>query len=763
MNDPNGLASPGPSPGQVPQDPVIAALMAAGYPVQPGAAPQTPIPTPAMAGASPDQGGGPVTSPEQVPPPVAPPPQTPATAPPIAAYAPQPPIKPLATGDVKGATAAHDASLGAQSQNVMSTELAKTDALAAHANARAQIYDGHATAQGLIDQQYQVAREKARADANAETAAWMRDIDKKVAEEPVPGRWWANQTKFGQTMYLMSLAFGAMAQAKNPQLKNIALEMITKETEEDMAEQRTRIGRQVDALKAKGQVIDQRLRAQIEDTRDDHTLLVSRLAMVQQAALERANAPGSADQKAAMAEAAQWAGQQRLVIAGERANSAYAERAAKLAQDGENARAILTDKRDRDLAEATIKKDYDLARLQASVKISAKDDPRLKDSVVLPPSTTGIRVVKAYGEPDAGQPVDTPISSGGGLTVSKANEKEARQLAETASGKYVAMKRVSAALAQDGDFTVMAKRDPQLVSDIVKLGYTGVRGELAPGDRVTDADFVAGLEHELGGDLTSLKGRLASATFSAGKDKIKELVDKHLRDYPKNVGHQLGSLLDQATPGYQGNIRVDWTPKSLETEAPGNPSTQEIDASYGINRPLAAPQTVGDLETAQALEKKGVKALPPYRPGSEDKVLKALEDFKGAMPSTIMDRAGKVEAKLSEAGDQRAALEIQQAQYKEVKAANAHLNEVTGVLRAWAGLPETGTDRRQRYLEHNENKILGPTYKYALNGDNGEPATVVDPSSVAELAKYHGITQLTGQDVLDIIKRAGLKPGKKDE
>jgi hypothetical protein len=403
MMPPNDLG--GPLPGAI-DDPVLAALQAAGYPTSPTTpptppdAPEAPVAQPVQqlggTGGGPDvPGQSPSAPPAQPPQPTAvPAAMQPTTNQPGAPTVPVTPTgKPLASGDVAGATKEQNAALADETNRVVATELAKTDALAAHANSRATIYEGHATAQALVDQQYEKARQAARNDANAETAAWQRDLDKKVSEEPVAGRWWNSQTKFGQVMYLLSFAFGAMAQAKNPNLKNIALEMITKETESDMAEQRDRIKRQIDAMKMKGEIIDKKLQAQIADSKDDHTLLASRLAIVQQAALERANAPGAADQKAAMAAAAEWAGQQRLVIAGSRADRTYAEREGGLNRDAENARALLTDKRDRDLKAAEIQKDYDLARIQASVKLSAKDDPRIKNSVVLNPVTTRIRVV----------------------------------------------------------------------------------------------------------------------------------------------------------------------------------------------------------------------------------------------------------------------------------------------------------------------------------------------------------------------------------
>lgn len=662
---------------------------------------------------------------------------------------------PLRNGDVNGAVDAQTAAVDAQTQNIKQTELAKVDALSAHAEAKALVYEGHSTAQGLLDKQYQDARQKARDDANADTAAWMRDMDQKVAEEPVPGRWWSNQTKFGQVMYLLSLSFGAMAQAKNPNLKNIALEMITKETEEDMAEQRDRIKRQIEGLKLRGQNIDKRLQAQLTDAGDDHGMLVSRLSMVQQAALERANAPGTADQKAAMAEAAQWAGQQRLVIAGERANRAYAEREGALNRDAENGRAMLTDKRDRDIAAATIQKDYDLARLAAGVKLSAKDDPRMKDSVVINPYTTGIRVVDAT----TGEPVATPLSANGGLTVAKPVEKETRQLAGLAQNDYATMNRVSKELAKGETWAVLLKRNPQLISDLVSLGYGAARKDLDPNGRVTDKDFVAGLENATGGDLETLSGRVAASTFSASQEKMKALIDKKIRDYPAFVSNRLGSLIDAAVPGYEGNIRVDWTPRQVEIDEASTPSTQQTDATYGIKTPIQAPKTVGDLENAQALEKTGVQALPPYKPGSHDKVVKALEDFKGAMPDTISARAGAVEKQLNESGDERAALEVQQAQYKAVSQANTRLDEVASVLRTWADLPKTGSSVSRQYLERGEEHALG--HAHTAPPKSGEIRTV-DPAGVAELARYHGLTQLTGQDVLNIIERAGLKPGTRE-
>ena len=732
-------------PGAPPVDPIIAALLASGAPLQ---LPQDPYEQPPQPQ---------VPAPMPAPPPTQGQPVNPyPPAPAEQAAPPQPQPQPLKSGDVIGATKEQNAAVETGQRAVQSAELAKADALAAHAKAKGDIFEGHAQAQGLVDQQYQQARVAARKDSEAETAAWMRDLDKKVAEEPVPGRWFTNQSSFGKVMYFLSLAFGSLAQSKNPNLKNIGLEMIVQEMDADMAAQRDKLKRQVDVLKLKGEKIDKRLAERLADSKDDHFMVSSRLAMIQQAALERAAAPGPADQKAAMAEAAQWAAGERLKIAGDRSNRAYTEREGKLNRDAENARAYMTDKRTRDIAAAEIQKDYDLARLSAGVKLEGKNDPRLKDSVVLNPDATGIRVVDAK----TGAPVATPLHNGGGLVVSKGDvEKQARQDAALAQDRYALLRRVSKELDKDEDISVLLRRNPQLISDLQKLGYQQAR-ENDPRGIVTDKDLVSGMESALGGDLTSLSGRIAAGTFAAGQGKLKEVVDKAIRNMPAKVSNRLGSLIDAAVPGYEGNVRVDWTPKSVEIAEPGAQSTQEIDASYGIKTPVTPPRTIGELENAQDMEKKGVQALPPYKTGSEDKVLKAIEDFKGAPPRSIIERAGKVEAQLNAAGDDRAALEVQQAQYRAVKAANERLTEVTSALKVWAGLPKGGGDRREQYLDHGEVKALG--HEYSAPPAKGEVRTI-SPDRVADLARYHGLTQLTSQDVLDIIERAGLRPGKAKE
>lgn len=660
---------------------------------------------------------------------------------------PQPPTTPLVPplgrhGDVAGAARNQATALQAGANAALDVGAAKLAVDAAHATRRAEVLDGHATAAAVLDQNYQLARAAARRDAEVETADWLRKLDAKVAEEPVPGRWWANQSGFGKSMYFLSLVFGTMAQSKNPALKNIGLEMISQEMDADMAEQREKLRRQVDTMKLRGEKIDRRLAERLADTADDRAMQLQRLTTIQQAALERANAPGPEDQRLAMAAAAQWAGEQKLAIASQRVDKAYAEREAGLNRDADMARATLSDRRERDISAAQIQRDYDLARIQVDAKTTAKDGKKFESTRVLPPGITGIRVVDAT----TGAPVATAVSPTGGLVVSSAVEKDAIQDAKHAQEHYATLRRISAALGGDEDLKTLLQRNGQLVSDLRTVGYQQAR-ENDPRGIVTDKDLVNGTESALGGDLSSLPGRIASATFSAGQAELKSVIDKSLRDMPARVSNRLGALVDASIPGYEGNIRVDWTPKPVEIEEPGAQTTGQIDASYNIGRPLLDPRTLSKDEYRDAVktEQAGVETLVPFKPGSQAQLDKLKADLEGASPTSVMRRVDAAIKNFKTAEDPRAVMEanlLQDAKYdKATKVQEAVRNEVLaatlmeGKAPGKPGLAGIATPWSERKLE---------------------------PAQVVKIARKHGFTQITGAEVKALIDEitATLKESK---
>lgn len=731
--DENGI----PTWGVVPEDPVIQALLATGAPMAPqggppGMTPPSPLPFQPNDLAFPQdpyqaQGRpGPDVSTQPVVPPQAPIPDA------------GPGYKPA---DVAGAAAGENTALTDTAKSVEDAALAKTNALAATAGRKAEVYEGHAKAQGLVDNQYQIARAAARKDADAETAAWMRDIEQKTRQEPSPSHWFESQNSFGKILFTLSLAFGALAQSKNPAIKNIGLEMINAEVDADMQRQKEKLARQMEAAKMKGQRIDAKLAQRLADAKDDHTLMAERMATIQQAAMERAQAPGPEDQRAAYAAAAQWASEKRFEIAGKRSDRAYLERENKLNRDAENARSYMTDKRDRDLAKMTSQEHYDLAGVRFGMMAdkAAKGPDKLKDTRTLSPDITGLRVLDV----DTGKPVGP--HSGGGLVVSDKVEKDVINLTKSAQEHYATLKRISKELEKDEDWATLLKRNPQLQSDLTTIGYQTAK-ENDPGGRITDKDFVSGVEQATGGDLLSLKGRIAAGTFSAGQGKLKEIVDKQIRDMPARISNTAGAYVDASIPGYEGKVRVDWTPKAVEIDEPKGPSPKQTDSTYGISGTIRSPNDLAELERAQKLTKAGAPdSLPPYKPGVESKVVKTLADFEGVTPEKIAQRAEA--AKKSVAGDQRAVLEIEQAKQAETKKAAKHLSEFKSHM-------NTAYGNKLGYRTEGEVEVKG--------ADMVETAT--------KLSKKYGLTQLSGDDIVDLLKSMDIptvdtkvRLGKKSE
>ncbi len=587
--------------------------------------------------------------------------------------------RPLGTpayADVKGATGleqeAFDETVRANDELLQAT----VDAQRAVADRKVQVSFDYAKALGVADQQYQTSRAAARAEAEAETASWMRDMERKAKEEPAPGRWWANQSSNGKALWLMSLAFGSVA-ASSGHHQNVALKMIDQEIESDIFEQRARMAREMDVLKLKGPQIDKRLAAKLADANDDHTMLVQRWGAIERGLLEQAMAPGPESRRLAAAQGAQYAGQKRLEIAGQRVTRTMAERENRLQRGFQATQNELNRQLQRDLAQV------ELQGKLANAKAAAAPKPLETRSVH--PTTTGIRVVNSKGEPIG--------PAGGALRITEANEKTARDLAAAASEKYDAFQRVISHLASDEDVDDLLRRDPQFQSDLVKIAYQESK-ELDPRAIVTDKDFAAGMRSMLGADFDSIKGRLAITTgIGANQGKIKEFLEKKVRDYPKHVSTRLGALIDPQIPGYESeDIQVIWSPQSTEVAAPGTGSAGATNAKYGIQGSVALPiKSVSDLEAAQALAAQGNKdALPPYKPAAPGAqkspqaiVAETLADI-GARPNQgrevrpSLERMGEMVSQALKAvqHDDRAQAEILQGYYKAKEKAEATLKDM---------------------------------------------------------------------------------------
>lgn len=630
-------------------------------------------------------------------------------------------LAPVRPGDINAAGKQQEQAISEAMVSGMAHTDAQLDAQSALALRKAGVINAHAEGQLQADTAFAVARQVARKDAERDTAQWMAQMEKKAREEPAPSRWFESQNSFGKIMWTLSLAFGAIAQSKAPGMKNVALEMITAEIDADMGRQKAKLERQMEVMKKKGANIDQKLQNRLADAKDDHTLLSSRLLMIQNSALERANAPGAADQKAAWMGAAKWAAEKRLEVAGARVEKTYAQNEGALNRQEETRRAVMVDQRSRSIALMENQRAYDLAQMSINAKSAEGTGAKFKDTRVLPPQITGIRVLDAKG-----QPIQNEASKTGGLVVSEKIEKEVISAAHLAQERYATLARVEKELDKDEDWVVLLKRNPRLQADIMKLGYQTAK-EADPRGIVTDKDLANGLEMALGGDLSSLSGRIAAGTFSAGQADLKEIVKTSRRNMPKHMSNMLGAHLDASIPGYEGDVRVDWTPKNVEQDEAGTPSPQQTSAKYGLPSDIKPPLDLKELERAQTLEKQGKAALPPYKPGVEARVKEVLADLDGLLPGKVTAFAES--AKKSLEGDQRAVLEVEQARLKQVKVAETHLDTFKKEMKI-------------RYANERGNKT-------EVKGSNVVNIAV-------KLADKYGLTQVSSDELVGILESMGI-------
>lgn len=575
-------------------------------------------------------------------------------------------------GNVAGAMAAEDRALETATRARMEAADAAFLAASETADRKASAQELYAKALAENDATYQRARQAARAEAEADTARWLTSLEQKAKEEPSPSRYWENTSNFGKALWLLSLAFGTIGAAKAPGVQNIAVTMFNAELDRDRESQKERLARELEAMKARGERMTVKQRERLADLMDDHTAAAQRLIGVRDASLERANAPGPADRKAAYMAQAQWAGEQLLGRAAKRTDQAYNERDAELSRQNALRQAYITDARTRAIAVMDDQTRRDLATMEIGAKLSGTPEI-LKDTVTLDPELTGVRVLDKSGKPIGGP------GATGGITLDKKTADQLANRVATSHQVYNALNRLSKALGKDDDWAALLGRDAELNALISQLGYTGAKTN-DPRGIVTDKDFQAGIKSELGIDLGSFAGALKAATIGAGQKEAKKLIDMKIRGFKKDIERHLGASLNTQIPGYREGVRIDWTPLEITEPEPETPSISQTRAERGLPTESVPLTSVKDLERAQAL---GKQALPPYRStDTAEKVRKAVADYSSADPRTIREMA-EVDKK-EVAGDRRAELEIEQAADKAAKKAEKALKDWTDDLRTWA-------------------------------------------------------------------------------
>jgi hypothetical protein len=236
------------------------------------------------------------------PPPAPAPPVGPAPPPVEEAYgptftAPTPPST-VAQADQQVGQAVADA---AQSQSDADT--LAFDANRARKNREAGTQAAYAERLGQLGADRQLATAHAHAQADAETAQHIQQLQDMAAREPNPSRYWDNMSGFGKAMWAIGMLAGAVNVSITPGAQNAALAVLRSEIDSDIKRQQERMGKELAALREKGGMMKDRHQRVLTDLSDEYTLGLTKLQALERAWMARDAVPGDLDAQAAKARA----------------------------------------------------------------------------------------------------------------------------------------------------------------------------------------------------------------------------------------------------------------------------------------------------------------------------------------------------------------------------------------------------------------------------------------------------------------------------
>jgi hypothetical protein len=604
-------------------------------------------------------------------------PQSAPSAAPVPASSPVPGVKPAKAGKMDPLAAANaqvDNATVQVAQAQIDVGLAANEAARALAERRAMAQDDHAARNAQSDAQFQAARDRAQQDADAETAKWMADLEAKAKEEPNPKRWFANQSSFGKVMWLASLAFGTKAAASAPGVQNIGLAMMREEMDKDMSEQKARLARELDAVKQRGGVIDKKQAQRLAFLKDDHSIRAGQLLALEKASMERANAPGAADDQMAFMAAHKYLSEQRLATAATRATQAYQSREAQLTRGHaaamqRNAQAFEREQnqlnRDEHAAKDALDRAFQLQK-ESAAGIKAGKDLASKQQT-FDPESTGLTTKD-------GKPVTMAV------TDDKKSERysHVNTLADTAQKVNAELDLVRKA---NEDGTLMSRLlngDTELAGAVTRLGYSAAKDN-DPRGIVTDADFANGIKSALGLRMDTATGRFSVEINAAamGKAGTKEYVREALTKASSRLEARTNASINAAVPVEEGGGQLVWRAKNrnsvdAQTETLAQQEARvtgksDTDADRFIPSGRGAPEleNADDLKRARAAAEAGAtNALPKYTRDPQGKsrgdvVTEAVKTFETLAPDKI-DTLSRGYLDLAQ-GDRRAVLEIEDA------------------------------------------------------------------------------------------------------
>lgn len=512
-----------------------------------------------------------------------------------------------------------------------------------------QVNTDYVNAQAKADIEYQANRDLAHKTAAAETASWMKDMDKKAAEEPQSGRWWSSQSGFSKAMWLLSLAFSSKA-AMTPGVKNVAFEMLNAEMDHDVADQKEIKAKQLDILKSKGAKLDEQQKQKLSDMQDNHTQRLGRINALLAANTVKANSTDDKDLKAQYSAIDDHLNQEKVNIAIKRADQATAERMKTVEEQHANARQYITmahaEKMQKSQFEQQTKEkemDRDLRRDLANEALAAKlaaaeAKNKSKENEFEFAGGPGQSGVVVTSKDETGKPINYNLS------VPKELAKESSDIVQNGQAKVVALSAFRDALKKGdmpyGTFTndIEARQALKAIADPAIRQMSGRFNK----DTVKEVQ-----EYIVGEDPTSILGRIKGGS----KEDIIKLLDKEIQEAPGAIKQRL-----QAIPGSNlakdPNATISFT--TPDTRGPGDhemTGDEKIEAATGKAAPvveLKSPEDVkqfsNEAQAALPTDLKSIVDDVQSKMGEghsetnvksiHDKAVKAIDEWKSTHDNT---------------------------------------------------------------------------------------------------------------------------------
>lgn len=596
-------------PNGAPPDPMdpSARLMAPGQ--------DAPLPIPGLPGQDgPDAISGPTG------------PQGPAfgSPPPAEASTSSAPASPYQPPSLPGAPRSYEEAVGQENAAFRDATEAAYAAAGAQQDAQQATAQRQADAMGesvrAWDEQFarnQAAFDAAREKADQETADWLREQQEVASAKVDPSRYFSSRSGFSKTAWVVSLIASSIS-AGADQSRNVGLRMLKENIDQDIGLQKEEIQRRMEVVRTKGQAMDARHSRDFARLRDNEAAAWQRWSAVERHAMAKAAIPGPEAQRAAFAEVARLAAQEKVRVVETRTARAHQEwqqqverrfRAEEARKDRSvqySAQRLQRDRLKEDQRQFNLGRidKYALAQMSAESK-AGQGGLEEKDIRTLP-ARTGFRMKLEDGtETD--------------LRIPKDRYDEVAKTAQVHKDKAVALQNLRRALSDATTVERWMNSDAELQSAL-NAAVAPVAKTLNGGGQLTEQDVGRAMQVVMGMDPQSFISKLKGPD----KAEVMRLVDK-----------QIGSLADNAATDLEikagvplpKGARVVYTPDaSLGWKDPIKVSVAEDLKAAGVSVPAPRhPITPQEYHQARDIERAGKGfGLPPLSPGMDA----TLEKFK---------------------------------------------------------------------------------------------------------------------------------------